>query len=68
MALERCGEFFGRGVAERGVRAAGVVVDPPGLGDAAGIVDVEEPVLVDAFIAEPAVEGFDEGILGRPSP
>ena len=43
---------------------AGVVVDPPGLDDLAGIVEIEEPVLVEAFIAEPPVEGFDKGVLG----
>ena len=42
-----------------------VVVDPPGLDDLAGILEIEEPVFVEAFIAELAVEAFDESVLGR---
>ena len=45
------------------MRPAGVVIDPPGLDDLAGIVEIEEPVLVEAFIPEPPVEAFDEGVL-----
>jgi hypothetical protein len=41
-----------------------VVVEPPGLDDLAGIGEIEEPVLVEAFIPEPPVEAFDEGVLG----
>jgi hypothetical protein len=58
MPLVRCGEFLGRGIAERRMGPAAVVVEPPGLDDLAGIGEIEEPVLVEAFIAEPAVEAF----------
>ena len=44
---------------------AAVVVEPPSLDDLAGIGEIEEPVLVEAFVAEPPVEAFDEGVLGR---
>ena len=47
------------------MRALGVVIEPPGLDDAAGIVKVAEPVLVEALVPEPTVEGFDEGVLLR---
>jgi hypothetical protein len=30
----------------------------------AGIVEIEKPVLVETFIPEPPVEGFDKGVLG----
>src|SRR6187200_1419654 len=44
---------------------AAVVVETPSLDDPAGVGEIKEPVLVEAFIAEPAVEAFNEGILGR---
>ncbi len=65
MPLERRGEFLGRGVAQGRMGPLGVVVDPPSFDDLAGVAEIEEPVLVEAFIAEPPVEGFDEGVLGR---
>ena len=68
LILPRLGEFLRRGVAQGRMGPLGVVVDPPGLDDLAGILEIEEPVFVEAFIAEPAVEAFDESVLGRPSP
>src|SRR6184192_2790837 len=40
-----------------------VEIDPPLLDDPACIVEVEEPVLVEALVAKLAVEAFDVGIL-----
>ena len=42
-----------------------VVILPPLFNEAAGFVEGGEPVLVEAFIAELAVEAFDVGVLGR---
>jgi hypothetical protein len=47
MPLVSCGKFLGCGIAERRMRPAAVIVDPPGLDDLAGIGEVEEPVLVE---------------------
>ena len=44
---------------------AGVVIDPPGFDGFPGILQVQKPVFVEAFVPELAVEGFDEGILNR---
>lgn len=42
-----------------------VVFPAPGLDHCAGVQDVLEPVLVEAFLAQPAVEAFDIGVLVR---
>ena len=47
------------------MRALGVVVDPPGFNRSPGAGQVSEQVLVEAFVAEPAVEAFDEPVLLR---
>jgi hypothetical protein len=47
MLLVSCGEFLRRGIAERRMGPAAVVVDPPSLDDLAGIGKIEEPVLVE---------------------
>src|ERR1700676_2986110 len=57
------GKFFGRPVPQRAVRAHRVVVHPPGLDHLACVSEIHEPVLVQAFIPELAVEAFDECIL-----
>jgi hypothetical protein len=41
------------------VRPGGVVVAPPPLDQLAGVREVEEPLLVQAFVAEPAVEAAE---------
>ena len=41
-----------------------VIFLPPGFDEAAGFVEGGEPVFVEAFIAELAVEAFDESVLG----
>ena len=43
----------------------GVVVDTPSLDDPAGLGEIGEQVLVEAFVAQPAVEQLDEAVLGR---
>ncbi len=45
-----------------------VVVDPPRLDLCARIVEIEKPVLVEALVAELAVERFDEGIFSTGLP
>ena len=47
------------------MRPGGVVVDSPGFDNAAGVGQVGEPVFVEAFISEFAVEGLDKGVLER---
>ena len=57
---------LGRGlVAERAVGPLLIVVLPPRLHDLAGIAEAEEPVLVEAFVAQPAVEALAVGVLDR---
>jgi hypothetical protein len=41
----------------------GVVPHPPGLDDPSGIAQGQKPVLVEALVAKPAVETFDERVL-----
>ena len=43
----------------------GIVVHAPGLDDLARVSQAEEPVLVQALVAEPAIETLDVGILIR---
>ncbi len=45
----------------------GVVVDPPGFDDSSCLRERTEDVFVEAFVAQPAVEGFHEGVLNRPA-
>lgn len=44
---------------------AGVVVDSPSFNDPPDHVQAPEAVLVQAFVAEAAIEALDEGILDR---
>ena len=50
---------------EARVRSVGVVVDPPFFDDLARLVEVGEQVLVEALVAQSAVEALDEPILHR---
>ncbi len=43
----------------------GIVVEPPSLDDPTGVIEIEEPVLVEALVAKAAVEGLNEGVLAR---
>jgi len=47
------------------VRSGLVEVRPPRLDLAPGVVQRQEPVRVQAFVAQPAIEAFDEGVVGR---
>ena len=47
------------------VWSLGVVVDPPCFDDPSGLAKVREQVLVEAFVAQPAVERLDEAVLRR---
>jgi hypothetical protein len=49
---ERCGAFF-------------VVIPPPCFNLVPGIIQAEEPVLIEAFLPEPAVKGLDIGVVRR---
>jgi hypothetical protein len=50
-------------VVEGAVGTDFVVVAPPGFNLCSCVRQVEEPVLVQAFVPELAVEAFDEGVL-----
>ena len=52
-------------MADRAVWADSIVFDPPRLDFAPGIVQAQEPICVQAFLPDAAVEGFGEGIIGR---
>ncbi len=47
------------------MRTQVIVVVAPGLDNLACFVQADEHVFVEAFIAQPAVKGFDESILDR---
>ena len=51
--------------AQRGVRTALVIVPSPRVDLAPGIRQRQEPMEVQAFVAEPAIEGLHEGVFGR---
>ena len=48
---------------EARVRSVGVVVDPPFFDDVSCLVEIGEQVLVEALVAQPAVEALHEAIL-----
>ena len=47
------------------MRPCRVVIDPPGFGDARGVTETVEDVLIQALVAQPAIEALDEDILCR---
>ena len=55
-------ELRGGHVAEGTVGPDGIVVHAPGLDDLARVRQAEEPVLVQALVAESAVETLDVGV------
>ena len=58
--------FIGRRHEPQGcVRSDLVKVRPPRLDLAPGVVQRQEPVRVKAFVAQSAIEAFNEGIVGR---
>jgi hypothetical protein len=58
-------ELRRRDIAQGAVRAEAIVVDAPRLDSVLRLRQAEEPVFVEALVAEPAVEALDVGILGR---
>ena len=52
-------------VVERAVRTHLVVIATPGGDEDTRLRETGEPLVVEAFVAEAAVEAFDEGVLGR---
>ena len=69
MPVDLCHQFLGVlfrcDVSDRAVWSLGVVFDPPKLDDPASLCHRDEPMLVQALIAELAIEGFDEAVVGR---
>src|SRR5690606_39946469 len=62
----RCSGVLSRcEVPERAVRALGVVLEAPTLDNRTGVGHVHKPMLVQAFVAQPAVEALDVGVLHR---
>jgi len=57
--------FLRRRIAESAVWPLFVVIPPPGLNLVPGIIQADEPVLIRAFLPEPAVEGLDISVVGR---
>lgn len=57
--------FLRSRVAESTVRTFFVVVPPPSFDLVPRIIQAEEPMLVEAFLPEPAVEGLDIGVVRR---
>ena len=58
-------ESLWRHAIEAGVGSDGVVVGPPGVDDRPRVGEVVEQMLIEAFVAEPAVEALDEPVLLR---
>src|SRR5258708_35563288 len=54
-----------RRVAERAMRTNLIVVSTPSLAFCSRLVEAQEPVCIQAFPPELAVEGLDEGVVGR---
>jgi hypothetical protein len=61
----RSAEHRRRQPAQPAVRPYGVIVDAPSLDDSPTLGERGEDVFVEAFVAQPAVERFDEAALGR---
>jgi hypothetical protein len=59
------GEFLRSEIAERAVRPDLVVVLTPCFDLAARVVERNEEVLIEAFVAQPSVEALDESVLNR---
>lgn len=58
-------ESLRRHAVEAGVGSDDVVVGAPSLDDRAGVAEVAEQMLVEAFVTEPAVEALGEPVLLR---
>lgn len=47
------------------MRSVLIVVDPPIFDPSSGVRHRQEPRRIQALLPEPAVERFDEGVIGR---
>ena len=47
------------------MRSECVVVDPPFFDDPSGLWQAGKEVLIEALVAQPAIEALDEAVLGR---
>ena len=47
--------------------SVGIVIDSPIFDGPPGVCEAGEPVSVQSFITEPAVEALDEGVLNGPA-
>ena len=64
--LGRGSSIFDRGQpAKRGVRTALVIVPPPGIDLGSGVFQRQEPVRVEAFVAQAAIKRFHERFVRR---
>ena len=52
-------------ITERAVWSNSVVVLPPGLDSLSGFVQAAKPVLIQAFVPQPAIEALDVRVLDR---
>ena len=50
---------------ECGVGPCRVIIDPPGFDDTPSVTETVEEMLIQALVAQPAIEALDEGILCR---
>ena len=46
------------------MRSGLVIEPPPGLNFCPGVMQAHEPVFVQTFLTQPAVEAFDHGVVG----
>ena len=58
-------ELFRAEITQGTVRPDGIVVQPPGFDQLFGFFQIAEPVLVQAFVPQPAVEALDVRVLDR---
>ena len=65
MNLERLRKLARSLILEPAVQSFGFAVDPPRFDGPLRIGQAGEPMLVEAFVAEGAVEALDERVLGR---
>ena len=65
MAGETPGIASGRQTTQPFLRSFFVVLAAPRLDESLDVRQTREPMFVEALVSEPAIERFDEGVLGR---
>jgi hypothetical protein len=63
--LTLCDKLIRRQVAERAVRAALIIVEPPGFDEVLGLGERGELVSVYTFVSQSSVKRFNEGVFHR---